>query len=164
MKKCYLLQHSYEILYYNQIFECTKIIGVYLTKEKADNVIKRYIKIKGFNKYPESCFYIDEYLIDEDNWEEGFINSDEIDYELNSIAECIKNWLGYNQATEELLKDIVFYNIVWEIIKYINDDTEEKHLSEYINEIFKAKNYITINNYDCLLLAKSILEKVKNQN
>lgn len=75
--KVYLLQHSYEyeicedISTYN-----TKIIGIYSSQEKAEEVKSQFKLKKGFDRYPEDCFYIDEYQVDEDNWTEGFITWD----------------------------------------------------------------------------------------
>lgn len=67
MSKVYLLQHSYE---QNDIEE-TKIIGIFSSKEKALEVIERYKILSGFKEYPND-FYIDEYQIDKNHWEEGF--------------------------------------------------------------------------------------------
>ena len=56
MDKVFLLQHSYEI---GEIEE-TKIIGIYSSREKAEQVIEKYKKLPGFKEYPDT-FYIDEY-------------------------------------------------------------------------------------------------------
>jgi hypothetical protein len=68
MTSVFLLQHSYEI----NDFEETKVIGIYLSRKKAEQVIGKYKKLQGFKDYPDS-FYIDEYEMDKDNWEEGFV-------------------------------------------------------------------------------------------
>ena len=68
MKSVFLLQHSYEI----EESEQTKIIGIYSTRDKAESVIERFRNLPGFCDHPES-FYVDEYEIDQNNWEEGFI-------------------------------------------------------------------------------------------
>lgn len=67
MKSVFLLQHSYEI----DGSEQTKIIGIYSTRDKANAAVERFKALPGFCWYPES-FYIDEYEIDQNNWEEGF--------------------------------------------------------------------------------------------
>ena len=68
----YLLQHSHFIDDEDDTYD-TKIIGIYSSEEIAMNVIKKYKKIIGFNKYPED-FYIDKYKMDENHWTDGFIN------------------------------------------------------------------------------------------
>lgn len=68
----YLLQHSHLIDDEDDTYD-TKIIGIYSSEEIAMNVIKKYKKIIGFNKYPED-FYIDKYKMDENHWTYGFIN------------------------------------------------------------------------------------------
>lgn len=74
MRSVFLLQHTYEHEGVGSIkFEETKIIGIYSSIEKVKSVIQKYKTIQGFNKYSEDCFVIDEYKIDENQWEEGFI-------------------------------------------------------------------------------------------
>jgi len=67
----YLLQHSYEV---NGIEE-TKLIGIFRTKEKAIKIIEYYKTLPGFEDY-QNDFYVDEYEIDKNHWDEGFIKSD----------------------------------------------------------------------------------------
>ncbi|GGG70308.1 DUF7336 domain-containing protein [Paenibacillus radicis (ex Gao et al. 2016)] len=50
----------------------TKLIGVYSSKEIAESVVERYKRLPGFKDYLDS-FYISEYEIDKDHWTEGFI-------------------------------------------------------------------------------------------
>ncbi|BBB90460.1 DUF7336 domain-containing protein [Methylomusa anaerophila] len=76
MKFAYVLQHSYEVGE-DGAFDEVKLIGVYSSKEKAEQVIRRYKILPGFKDYPMECFHISEYEIDKDQWAEGFINGDE---------------------------------------------------------------------------------------
>lgn len=48
------------------------MIGVYSSKEKAEEVVGKYKKLPGFRYYQDG-FNIDEYVVDRDNWTEGFI-------------------------------------------------------------------------------------------
>lgn len=72
MYSVFLLQHSYEV---NEIEE-TKIIGIYSTKEKAEKIIDKYKELVGFKDHP-NCFFIDEYKVDNNYWEEGFISEND---------------------------------------------------------------------------------------
>ena len=63
------MQHSYEK---NNGFEETKIIGIFSTYQKAEETIVEYRIKKGFVDHPDD-FFIDEYLLDEKNWSEGFV-------------------------------------------------------------------------------------------
>ncbi len=69
MKSVYLLQHTYEVNGYDE----TKVIGIYKTKEKAEETIAKLRKLPGFEKYPDA-FFVDEYELDQDHWTEGFIS------------------------------------------------------------------------------------------
>ncbi|GAB2198995.1 DUF7336 domain-containing protein [Sessilibacter sp. MAH4] len=67
MRKIIVLQHSYE----DHTHEDVKLIGVYSSKNIAQEAINRLIKLPGFKDYPDG-FSIDEYEINETNWSEGF--------------------------------------------------------------------------------------------
>jgi hypothetical protein len=69
MKSVFLLQHSYER---TDGYEETKIIGIFSTKEKVKECIKKFEGLDGFKDYPD-CFFVDEYEIDKENWTEGFV-------------------------------------------------------------------------------------------
>ena len=72
MKAVYLLQHSYSYGKYAE-HEETKIIGIYSSREKAEVVVDKYKSLPGFNNYDVSCFYIDQYILDDSTWQDGFI-------------------------------------------------------------------------------------------
>jgi len=67
MKSVFIIQHSYEI---GEIDE-TKFIGVYSSKELAEQTISRLKLMPGF-KDRQSDFHISEHEINKDNWAEGY--------------------------------------------------------------------------------------------
>jgi hypothetical protein len=66
--KVYILQHVHKI----DDMEDVKLIGIYSTKKKAEDAKKRSKKMPGFKQNLKG-FSIDEYVIDEDQWAEGFV-------------------------------------------------------------------------------------------
>jgi len=75
--KVYLLQHSYEYEVYEDIkMKETKIIGIYSSEIKAKEAKALFMTKKGFNRFSEECFYIDEYELDQDHWTDGFVTWD----------------------------------------------------------------------------------------
>lgn len=75
--KVYLLQHSYEKEIDEELkVDETKIIGIYSSYENAEQVKELFKNRKGFNRFSEDCFYIDEYELDQNNWSEGFVTWD----------------------------------------------------------------------------------------
>lgn len=58
--------------------EDVKLIGVYSTRERAQEAIKRTSKLPGFCDAPEG-FSIDPYILDEYYWAEGYITVDDDD-------------------------------------------------------------------------------------
>ena len=70
MASVFILQHTYELSETGE--KETKFIGVYSSREKAQEAIRRLSLQPGFQDFPEH-FYIDEYEIDRDNWCEGFV-------------------------------------------------------------------------------------------
>lgn len=85
MKTVFVVQHLH-VLPDGQ--ECVKLIGAYSSRETAQEAIGRVQVQHGFCNHPriinpltddeEEGFYISEYEIDKDHWEEGFVteNSD----------------------------------------------------------------------------------------
>jgi homoserine kinase type II len=64
-------QAVYILFHTNPDSGSEKLIGVYSTKDKASTVIQKYRSIPGFRDYPDG-YIVDEYGLDQDNWEEGF--------------------------------------------------------------------------------------------
>lgn len=64
-----MLQHVHII---NDGEEDVKLIGVYSTRERAEQAAARLQTQIGFCDTPEG-FSIDEYPIDEDHWTEGYV-------------------------------------------------------------------------------------------
>ncbi len=70
----YVLQHSYEYEYEGELFDETKMIGVFSSREKAQEVIEKFMLLPGFKDHPIDCFYIDKFELDKiSGWDEGFI-------------------------------------------------------------------------------------------
>nr|WP_319492529.1 KOW motif domain-containing protein [uncultured Desulfobacter sp.] len=69
MIKVHLVQHAHQLDENNIDI---KIIGIYSTAKQAQEAIQRLVKQPGFNETPNS-FYIDEYVLNEDYWEEGYV-------------------------------------------------------------------------------------------
>ncbi|MCO4782684.1 MAG: hypothetical protein KC646_10210 [Candidatus Cloacimonetes bacterium] len=67
-KKVYLLQHCYELNDQEEV----KVIGIYSSKEEANNTIERLVLEVGFKDYPDK-FFVDEYLLNKDHWCDGFV-------------------------------------------------------------------------------------------
>ena len=52
--------------------EDAKFIGVYSSRQKAQEAVTRFANLPGFADTPDG-FHIDEYRIDHDQWTEGFV-------------------------------------------------------------------------------------------
>ncbi len=52
-------------------YEDVKFIGVYSTRNLAQNAVKRLSEQPGFAEHLDG-FYIEEYEVDKDHWTEGF--------------------------------------------------------------------------------------------
>ena len=68
VKRVFVVQHSCEF----DGCEETKLIGVYTTRQAADEAIRRLAVAPGFRDHPND-FSVDEYPLDVDHWSEGFI-------------------------------------------------------------------------------------------
>ena len=69
MKSVYLLFHTHRL---EDGEDDDKLLGVYSSRELAERKIEdKYIKLPGFCD-AEGEFVVDEYVIDQDGWEEGY--------------------------------------------------------------------------------------------
>ena len=64
----YLLWHTYDLDEEEEV----KLLGVYSTEVKARARIERARLLPGFANHLEN-FHIDAYVLDEDQWTEGFV-------------------------------------------------------------------------------------------
>lgn len=90
MNILYILRHSYRFEEGNKFgvrpgYEEVKLLGVYSSRELAEEAAERYFQYEGFDRYPKSSFTIDEYEVGKDSeWTDGFVKKDDIaapDYE-----------------------------------------------------------------------------------
>ena len=65
--KMFVLHHTYG----TSPSETYKLLGVFGTRDKAMDAIRRASGLPGFKDYPEG-FSIDAYVVDESSWKEGF--------------------------------------------------------------------------------------------
>ena len=68
VKRVFVVLHSYEL----DGCEETKFIGVYTTRQVANEAIRRLQVAPGFRDHPTE-FSVDEYPLDLDHWVEGFV-------------------------------------------------------------------------------------------
>jgi homoserine kinase type II len=73
MKSVFLVLHEYETC---NGCDSAKLIGVYSSREKGEAAVLRLSTQPGFRDFLDG-FAIDEYKIDEDNWQSGFGGADE---------------------------------------------------------------------------------------
>ncbi len=79
MQRAYLLQHLH-VLPHGE--DDAKVIGIYSSKEAARAAVDRLKHQPGFRDFPRIVnadideqpdgFYIDEYVVDQDHWQEGY--------------------------------------------------------------------------------------------
>ncbi len=82
MQRVFLVQHLHTM---SEGREDLKAIGIYASREEAEAAVKRAAAQPGFRDRPNLInpivddetdgFYIDEFLVGKDHWEEGFVSS-----------------------------------------------------------------------------------------
>lgn len=162
MNKVYFLQHSYEIDYQGASIERTKTIGIYSTKEKAEEVVQRYKDIEGFNKHPITCFYIYEYDLDKDNWTEGFVGTDEIEADFEILTSCFNEWLDIKKTPEESWEDDNYYNALCEVNEKVYKVKDTMELAVHISAVWDARfNDTSKTPENCINVATKVLSSLK---
>jgi homoserine kinase type II len=67
--KMYIVQH---VRRSSPEDENIKFIGVFSSMSAADAAVQRLTSLPGFREFPDG-FYIDDYVVDELQWKEGFL-------------------------------------------------------------------------------------------
>lgn len=68
--RLYIVCHMYEINEHEE----ARMIGIFSSVNKANEVIKKHKKLPGFKEYPDG-FIVDTCKMEEEDWESGFIIS-----------------------------------------------------------------------------------------
>ena len=85
-RKVYYLEHRYRYGKDDEHVE-GKRIGMYSTRELAEEAIGRFSPQEGFRDYPLDCFRISELVVDRDAaWTEGFSVPS---YHVNPLPESV---------------------------------------------------------------------------
>jgi len=162
MGHVYLLQHSYEVVYEGASFDETKVLGIYSTREEAEAAVERYKGITGFNKYPLSCFHIDDYELNQDHWTEGFVGSDEIAEDFEILTSCFNEWLNIRKTPEESWEDETYYNALHDVNREVYYMDYPVQLAAHISRVWSVrfqKNPKSVK--ECLDVATKILKSLK---
>jgi hypothetical protein len=69
MTSVFVLQHVHEL---EAGAEDVKFLGVYSSREKAQEAKARLGRLPGFADAPDG-FHVDEYRVDQDQWAEGYV-------------------------------------------------------------------------------------------
>ncbi|MEL6339151.1 MAG: hypothetical protein AAFQ65_04540 [Myxococcota bacterium] len=78
MSAVFLVHHSYEYDTDDSFGnEEVKFIGVYSARKTAEAAVRRLQVLPGFRDHDPECFLIEEHILDEDNWTEGFVDVEE---------------------------------------------------------------------------------------
>ena len=117
--KVYLLQHKYDYEIYEGIMTTNgKLIGIYSSRQNAEKVKEQYKSKKGFNRCPESCFLINEYVLNEDHWTEGFITLENAKRKVRyDIPKRFEKKPVRKKCSKETLIDNKVY-ILWHYYEY----------------------------------------------
>ena len=85
-RKVYYLEHRYRYGKDDEHVE-GKRIGMYSTRELAEEAADRYLPLPGFRDYPRERFQISEFVVDRDMaWTEGFSVPS---YHVNPLPESV---------------------------------------------------------------------------
>ena len=68
----YLLWHIYELADDHGTHDEEKLIGVFTTRQKAQEAIESHRNLEGFRDLPVECFEIHEAVLDRSGWNDGF--------------------------------------------------------------------------------------------
>lgn len=134
----YVLQHSYE---YGEMmeYEETKLLGIYSSELGAKQAIEKYKILPGFCRYPMDCFSISKFIVNQDHWTEGFVSSNEITHDFETLTLCFNEWLGRNELPSEAWKDDNYYNTLCDVSQKVYEVKNATELAKYINKVWSIR-------------------------
>ena len=156
MRKLYLLIHAYEFCDRME----TKFLGIYSARKKAQAAKKRYYSLEGFCQYPESCFSILPFELDQDKWPGGFVSTDEIYNEFRELTIIINEMAGVEKTPENAWEDEDYYYILCEISRLSYDTDNISELAGNMQKLFREYMQIQLNQEICMETAKKLLQNV----
>lgn len=137
--KMYLLYHQYEYGENNENEEI-KTLGIYSSEQEAVKAIERYCKLEGFKKFPKECFVVDEYNVNVDTgWKEGFVNSNDLEQNFETLTTCFNEWLCNNKSAHESWENDVYYNALCDVEKVIYRIKDIRELAEHIQQVWISR-------------------------
>lgn len=173
--KVYSLQHRYKYEIYEGI-ETTnaKFIGVYSSRQKAQEAIERFRVKQGFERFPVSCFFINEHTLNENHWLEGFITLKKENgrkkYDIPKKLKTEKALKEFDTKTEQQDLTEVYYlehyyeykimdlDIKIDTVKFIGVYRSEEE-AKSIKEQIKAKSGYRQYTEDCFYIDRYYLDK-----
>jgi hypothetical protein len=114
MKTVFLLEHYYEDTIDEDITSGeTKTLGIFSTEEKAKEAIQFYKVLPGFKDYPDDCFNVEEFELDDKWWDTGFVTVEgifprkkpETPEDIEYVKECIRNSIREKQEEIQKLQE-----------------------------------------------------------
>jgi len=160
----YNLVHIYECGEEGNEENEIKELGIYSSIEKAQEAIKRYFKLPGFNNYPIDCFFINDCKVDKDyGWTEGFCSSIDLTQDFETLTLCFNKWLGIKKTIRESWDDENYYNALCEIHHKIYTAKSSDDLANHIEKVWSyrfANNTKNRTNY--IELSENILELINS--
>ena len=154
MRKLYLLIHAYEFCDRME----TKFLGIYSARKKAQAAKKRYYSLEGFCRYPESCFSILPFDLDQDKWLGGFVSTDEIYNQFRELTIIINEMAGIEKTPENAWDDEDYYYILCEISRLSYDTDDISELADYMQKLFREYRQIQLETEICMKTAKKLLQ------
>ncbi len=121
----------------NNEHEEIKTLGIYSSKQEANKAIERYYKLAGFKLFPKECFCINEYRVNIDtNWNEGFIDVDDLEQDFETLTTCFNEWLCINKNPRESWKNKEYYQALCDVNEVIYKIMDVTELAKYIQNVW----------------------------
>ena len=149
----YLLYHIYEYGDENE-YEEMKILGIYSSEANANAAIQYYKDLRGFSKYPLSCFIIESYRVDTNaGWRGGFCNACDIHADFDKLAQCFIEW---TEGRYTLFEDVYNSPLLIEVYSLLRG--EPKILADKLSDVWNGYfPHIKYERDDFLRLADKII-------
>lgn len=160
--RIHMLEYNKEIDYGDFETEEYNLIGLYLSEDEAQNAKNRVVS--EMNIDADLLFVSSTEIGKYNEWEGGFVSSDDLYQNFEILTDCFNKWLGINKSPEESWEDDEYYNALCDIEQVAYKIKNIKELAEYIQQIWIKRFDDRSRNFeDYMLIAGNIISIINEQ-
>ncbi|MDE6983161.1 MAG: hypothetical protein K2O99_01295 [Lachnospiraceae bacterium] len=134
--RIHMLEYDKEIDHGDFETEEYNLIGLYPTEEEALDAKKRVASEMNID---EDLLFVSSSELGELPWEGGFVSSDELYQNFETLTACFNEWMGIDKTPEESWKDDTYHDALCDVEGAVYKIRDRRELAECIRQIWNRR-------------------------